>query len=252
MRTNPMRKLWADDKPVLNLFLSIPSSYIAEVAAHQGFDSLTVDLQHGLHDLDSATTSMQAISTTSTVPLARVQSLEPGAISAVLDRGAYGVICPMINTREEAENLVRYAKYPPHGERSFGPIRGLLYGGPDYVEHANDEIVTIAMIETREAIDNLDDILSVAGLDAVYIGPSDLALSLGYRPGVFDGNEEMSEAIDTVARIAAKHRKIAGSHAATPEMARRFVERGFRFVTVLSDAKHIGTAMGGIVKEFRD
>ena len=126
---------------------------------------------------------LQAISTTDTVPVVRVPWLEPGILMKALDAGAYGVICPMVNTREDAQKLVAWTHYAPRGTRSFGPVRATLYGGADYPQHANDTIVTFAMIETAQALDNLDDILSVEGLDAVYIGPSDLSLALGCTAG---------------------------------------------------------------------
>ena len=149
MRKNKLREIWASGGSVINGWLAIPSAFSAETMAHQGWDSLTVDLQHGVTDYQSAVTMFTAISTTNTVPMARVPWLEPGILMKVFDAGAYGVICPMVNTREDAERLVAYTHYPPIGTRSFGPIRGLLYGGSDYHEHANDTIVVFAMIETK-------------------------------------------------------------------------------------------------------
>ena len=128
--------------------------------AKQGWDSLTIDLQHGVVDYPSALQMFQAISTTETVPMARVNWNEPGQIMKILDAGCYGVICPMVSNRDEAEKFVQACMYPPKGYRSFGPIRGLLYGGPDYGEHANDEILKLAMIETKESLNNLDKIMT--------------------------------------------------------------------------------------------
>src|SRR6185369_12322396 len=161
VRENTLRKIWARGEAVVNGWLSIPSSFSAEVMAHQGFDSLTVDMQHGVVDYQTAVTMLQAISTTPTVPLARVPWLDPGILMKMLDAAVYGVICPMINSAEEARRLVSACRYPPKGMRSFGPIRALLYGGADYPKHANDTILVIAMIETRDALTNLDEILAV-------------------------------------------------------------------------------------------
>src|SRR5690625_5009825 len=183
MRKNHLKRLWAENKAAVNGWCAIPSSFSAEVMAHQGWDSLTIDLQHGMIDYQAAIPMLQAISTTSTVPMVRVPWLEPGILMKVLDAGAYGVICPMISTREDAERLVAACRYPPQGGRSSGPIRATLYGGADYPAHANGTVVVFAMIETRQALDNLDEIVAVEGLDAVYIGPSDLASALGYKPG---------------------------------------------------------------------
>jgi 4-hydroxy-2-oxoheptanedioate aldolase len=185
MRENRLRTLWKADQAAVNGWLAIPNSFSAEVMAHQGWDSLTIDLQHGVIDYAAMVTMLQAISTTATVPVVRVPWLEPGIIMKSLDAGAYGVICPMVSTREEAQRFIAYTNYAPRGTRSFGPVRATLYGGADYATQANDTIVRFAMIETAQALDNLDAILSVEGLDAIYIGPSDLSLALGCKP-VFD------------------------------------------------------------------
>src|SRR5262245_42460911 len=173
MRENRIRTLWREDKTVINGWLAIPSTFSAETMAHQGWDSLTIDMQHGIVDYQAAVHMLTALSTTETVPVVRVPWLDPGILMKVLDAGAYAVVCPMINTRADAELLISATHYQPRGTRSFGPARALLYGGPDYARHANDAIVVFAMIETKQALDNLDDILSVEGLDAVYIGPAD-------------------------------------------------------------------------------
>ena len=168
--------------------------------AHQGWDTLTVDLQHGVVEYAGMVTMLQAISTTPTVPLVRVPWLEPGIVMKSLDAGAYGVICPMVNGPDDAAKLVAWTHYAPRGTRSYGPVRALLYGGADYPEHANDTIVVFAMIETAKALDNLDAILSVEGLDAVYVGPSDLSLALGCKPSFDDVEPKVAQAIDHMSR----------------------------------------------------
>ena len=182
MRANKLKEIWARGDAVVNGWLSIPSAFSAEVMAHQGFDSLTIDMQHGVIDYQVAVTMLQGISTTGVMPLARVPWNDPARLMKILDAGAYGVICPMINTREEAEALVRACKYPPRGYRSWGPVRASIYAGADYGDHANDDIVVMPMIETAEAMKNLDEILSVPGIDAVYVGPADLSIALGCKP----------------------------------------------------------------------
>jgi 4-hydroxy-2-oxoheptanedioate aldolase len=237
MRPNRLRQLWAEDKAVHNGWLAIPNGFSAEVMAHQGWDSLTIDLQHGVIDYGQLLPMLQAISTTPTVPVVRVPWLEPGILMKVLDAGAYGVICPMINTREDAQKLVHYTHYAPQGTRSFGPIRASLYGGPDYPEQANKTIVTFAMIETAQALDNLDSILSVEGLDAIYIGPSDLSLSLGCKPVFDDVEPKAQQAIEHIVARAKAHGVVAGIHNGRADVARARVELGFRFVTLGSDAR---------------
>ena len=237
MRENRLRTLWKSGGAAVNGWLAIPNSFSAETMAHQGWDSLTIDLQHGVVDYQAMLPMLQAISTTNTVPVVRVPWLEPGILMKTLDAGAYGVICPMVNTREDAQRLVAYTHYAPRGTRSFGPVRALLYGGADYPEHANDTIVTFAMIETAQALDNLDDILSVEGLDAVYIGPSDLSLALGCRPVFDDVDPPVAQAIDHILERAKAHGLVAGIHNGRPDVALARIAKGFQFVTVSSDAR---------------
>jgi 4-hydroxy-2-oxoheptanedioate aldolase len=180
---------------------------------------------------------LTAISTTAVTPLVRVPWLEPGTIMKMLDAGAYGVICPMVNCREDAELLVSCCRYPPAGQRSFGPIRALLYGGPDYAKHANRAMVPFAMIETRRGLDNLDEILRVDGLAAVYIGPADLSLALGCEPKFDNESGPVLEAIELVVRKCREKKVIAGVHNLSPEYSLKMIDKGFRFVTIASDAR---------------
>ncbi len=220
MRENRLRTLWANDQAAVNGWLAIANSFSAETMAHQGWDTLTIDLQHGVVDYAAMVTMLQAISTTATVPIVRVPWLEPGILMKTLDAGAYGVICPMVNTREEAQRFVAYTSYAPKGTRSFGPVRALLYGGADYPAKANETIVRFAMIETAQALDNLDAILSVEGLDAIYIGPSDLSLALGCRPVFDDVDAPVAQAIDHILARAQAHGVKAGIHNGRPDVAK--------------------------------
>ena len=242
MRENRVKRIWREDGSVLNGWLHIPSSYAAEIMAHAGYDSITVDLQHGPPDFADALAMMQAISTTETVPLVRVPWNEPGTIMRLLDAGGYGVICPMINTREEAERFVGACRYPPRGYRSFGPYRATLYAGADYAEHADETVLAMAMIETREALRNLDDIMGVPGLDAVFVGPSDLGQSLGLGPGMDRAEPAVLEAIDAVLAAAERNGVEAGIFTGSVEYASRMLDKGFRFVTVLSDGRLLASA----------
>lgn len=251
MRDNALRKRWSDGGAAVNGWLAIPDGFSAEVMAHQGWDTLTIDLQHGVNDYAAMVSMLQAISTTPTVPLVRVPWLDPGMLMKALDAGAYGVICPMINTREQAQQLVAYTHYAPQGTRSFGPVRAVLYGGADYAQHANATIVTFAMIETAQALDNLDAILSVEGLDAVYIGPSDLSLSLGCKPAFDDVDPPVAQAIDHIVARARAHGIVAGIHNGTPEAALARIAKGFQFVTVSSDARLIAAGAQQVLTAMR-
>jgi 4-hydroxy-2-oxoheptanedioate aldolase len=234
---NPIKDAWRADRAVVNAWLSIPSAFGAEMMAKGGFDAVTVDMQHGIQDYASTVACMQAIAAHPVVPVVRVPWNEPGIIGKVLDAGAMGVICPMVNSAAEARALVEACRYPPLGQRSFGPIRAAIYGqGAGYFATANEDVAVIAMIETRQALDDLESILDVPGIDAVYVGPGDLGISLGLPPALDRQEPEMLAAYDRVLEQAGKRGIYAGIHNATPEYAHTMVERGFRFVTTTNDA----------------
>lgn len=251
MRENRLRTIWQAGGAVVNGWLAIANPFSAETMAHQGWDSLTIDLQHGVVDYAGMVGMLQAISTTPTVPVVRVPWLEPGILMKALDAGAYGVICPMVNSREDAQKLVAYTHYAPRGTRSFGPIRALLYGGADYPQQADATIVTFAMIETAAALDHLDEILSVEGLDAIYIGPSDLSLALGCRPAFDDLDPRAAEAVDHILARAQAHGVVAGIHNGTPESALARIAKGFQFVTIGSDARFMAAGAQQAVADMR-
>jgi|TARA_B100000401_G_scaffold396701_1_gene306383 4-hydroxy-2-oxoheptanedioate aldolase len=238
LRKNKLKQFIKEGKPIINGWLQIPSSFSAEVMAHQGWDSLTIDMQHGLVDYPNALQMLQVISTTEVTPLARVNWNEPGQIMKILDAGCYGVICPMVSNKSEAERFVQACMYPPKGYRSFGPIRGLIYGGSDYGNGANDEILKIAMIETKEALDKLDEIMSTPGVDGIYIGPADLSLAIGEKPS-FDNPEGTPQykKIVEILEHAKKNKIAAGIHNASAEYAKKMLDLGFNLVTIGSDQK---------------
>lgn len=252
MRDNNIRAIWKRGGAVINGWLGIPSSVAAENMAQAGWDSLTVDLQHGLVDYQTAVTMLQAISTTATVPLARVPWLEPGIIMKLLDAGAYGIVCPMINSRAECEAFVGACRYPPRGYRSSGPIRAALYGGADYHEKANETILAMAMIETAEALDHLDEILSTPGLDGIYVGPSDLSLSFGLPPGLDKSDERMLAALTKIVEGCKRHKVVPGIHTGSTAYAKKAIAMGFRFVTLLGDARLLTMAGQQVVREMRE
>jgi len=238
MRKNKLKEMFKKGKPIINGWLQIPSAFSAEVMAHQGWDSCTIDMQHGVIDYSNALNILQAISTTEVTPLARVNWNEPGQIMKILDAGCYGIICPMVSNRKEAENFTKACLYPSKGYRSFGPVRGLLYGGSDYAKNADNEIMKLAMIETKEALDKLEEILDTPNLDGIYIGPADLSLAVGEEPG-FD-KPENTKAYTQILRIlesAKKRNLLAGIHNGTAEYAKKMIDKGFNLVTVGSDQR---------------
>jgi len=252
VRENALKRLWQGGGAAVNGWLTIPSSFSAEVMAHAGWDSVTIDMQHGVVDYQAAVTMLQAISTTSAVPLVRVPWNDPSAIMKALDAGAYGVICPMVNSREEAERMVQACRYPPLGYRSSGPVRATLYAGADYQLHANETVLPFAMIETRTALDRLDEILSTPGLEALYVGPADLSFSLTGRYG-FDHPEgsALFEAIKHILAAAKRHGVVAGIHTGSPSYAAKMIELGFQLVSITSDSKLLADAARAAVEAAR-
>jgi 4-hydroxy-2-oxoheptanedioate aldolase len=243
LRKNKLKQIFKEGKAIINGWLEIPSSYSAEIMAHQGWDSLTIDMQHGAIDHSNLLEMFQAISTTDVVPMARLNWNEPGHIMKVLDSGAYGVICPMVSNRQQAEQFVQACIYPPKGYRSFAPTRAFMYGGSDYVDHANDEILKLAMIETKEALQELDKIMSTPGVDGIYIGPVDLSFAIGEKPS-FDNPEgsPQYEQIVNILKHAKKNNIIAGIHNSTSEYAKKMIDLGFQIVTVSSDKALVSDA----------
>jgi 4-hydroxy-2-oxoheptanedioate aldolase len=258
MRKNTLKEIWARGEAVINGWCSIPSSFSAEIMAHQGFDSITIDMQHGLVDYQVAVTMLQAISTTSVIPLTRVPWNDPAILMKSLDAGSYGVICPMINTPEEAEKLVAACKYPPRGFRSFGPIRAKYYGGGgthgggDYHEFADEETLVIPQIETREAIENLDDILQVPGISAIYIGPSDLSMALGKDPRKGQSDPEVVEARQLILETAKRYGIPAGIHTNSTQVATDMIKQGFQLTSLQSDDRFLMSKAKEEVRAVRD
>jgi 4-hydroxy-2-oxoheptanedioate aldolase len=251
MRPNHLKNVWKSGQPVLNGWCQIPHSLSTEVMCHQGWDSVTVDLQHSGVSEAEAITMLQAISTTDVVPMVRTPWNEPGVIMRLLDAGAYGIICPMINNRADAEEFVSACKYPPTGIRSNGPYRALMYGGNDYQAHANDEIVTLAMIETQEAMANLKEIVDTPGLDGVYIGPSDLAMSHGRPPELDHFEGPIVPLIARVREEAHAAGKVAGLHGASAKYAIRMINEGFNLVTPTSDIRLVATGAAKMVTDIK-
>lgn len=235
MRPNTVKERLLKGESIINGWLGIPSTLSAEIIGLSGFDSVTVDLQHGMIGFDSALAMLQALSGTPAIPIVRVPVNDGPQIMRALDAGAYGIICPMISTPEQARRFVSACRYPPNGDRSFGPSRGFLYGGADYYQHADNTILTLAMIETQQGLDNLDDILSVEGLDGVFIGPNDLCLALGEPPSSESGAPVVVEAIAHILSRAQVHGKIPGIFCSSGEAAAMRIAQGFRFVVPGND-----------------
>jgi 4-hydroxy-2-oxoheptanedioate aldolase len=215
--------------------VSVDSPYLAEVQSYCGYDAVTVDLQHGMFGIDSAVTLLQAVSAGPATPLARCPSHDPATIGKLLDAGAYGIICPGVDDAAQAAAFVRACRYPPTGARSFGPSRGLLYGGPDYGAHADQSILTWAMIESAQAMSNLEAILDTPGLDGIYVGPNDLAFALGEPPGQPEPPPRVADALVRIAEATNAAGRWAGIFCVDGSMARRMIDIGYQLVTPGND-----------------
>ncbi len=228
-----LREQWNAGATTLGVWLTIPSTVSAEVAARTKYDYVCLDTQHGAIDYQTSVAMAQAILLGGGHPIARVPWNEPGIIGKTLDAGIEGVIVPMVNTVEQAEAVVQAARYPPLGSRSYGPVIAGLRR-PDHHGWSTDGIAVIPMIETVEAMSNLDAILAVPGVDAIYVGPADLSASLGLKPQNNDGEKLFDDALVTIASACKRAGVIPGIHTTAPLVAKR-IEQGFRMITVTSD-----------------
>ncbi len=241
-----------NNKPIINGWLSIPNSFTAEAMSKMGWDSLTIDLQHGQSDYSNSISMLQAISSSEVTPFVRVPWNEPGIIMKMLDLGALGIIAPMINSKKQCEEFVSYCYYPQLGQRSFGPMRAQLIYGSDYYENANKQIISLAMIETKDAVDNIDDILSVPNLSGVYIGPGDMNSSYGSKPQFDIKKDPVYSNIKMIADKANASGKIAGIHNGTTEYAKDMINIGYKFVTVSSDFRSMSSHAQQVLNEMKD
>src|SRR5258708_14103144 len=239
MRPNKIKQMWRDGKCVTLGWLSVSHGFTAEVMARQGFDALCVDLQHGTAERKDVGPMLQAISQTDTVPVVRVAWNEPAAIMKALDLGAYGIIVPLVNTAAEAAQAVAACRYPPVGMRSNGPVRAVHYGGGEYVANGNDEIVSMAMIERKEGLANLDAICATPGLDAVYMGPADLSFALGLAPRGDNPDPLHLATCDKIRETAHKHGIKCVMHCAGAAFAAGAGKGGVGMVVLSSDASRL-------------
>lgn len=220
-------------------WVTMPEPLVAEAIARCGFDCVVLDMQHGLLDTGSVMTAIGAVALAGKPAAVRIATGDAATAGRVLDMGAEAVIAPMVNSAEEARLLAAATKYPPVGERSWGPMRAMTLAGidqpQDYLESANRSGVTFAMIETRQALDGLDAILAVDGIDGVFVGPFDLSVSLSAGRQLAPGDAAVGEAIGRIAGRAAAAGKVAGIHAPSPERAQALRDIGYRFITIAAD-----------------
>lgn len=242
MRENQLRRIWAQGRPVLNAWCSLGGAMVAEAMAAQGWDALTIDTQHGVIGYTEMVAMLQAATASGVTPLVRVSWNAPGEIMRALDAGAYGVICPMVSTPAEAAAFVGACRYPPAGHRSYGPTRAALVAGADYAQHANAEMLALAMIETAEGLENVEAIAATPGLDGIYIGPSDLSLSLGGQPNQDSQDPTLLAAFERILAACKAAGKRVGVHTTSIAYSQQMIAMGFDLVTVGADLRWL---MGG-------
>jgi len=235
---NPLLQRWARGTASLGAWMTTADPQVAEFLASCGFDEVCVDQQHGLGDPASLAAAFRAIELQGAVPTTRVPSNDPALIGKSLDLGALGVIVPMVETTEQAARAVDAVRYAPGGHRSAGPLRGPIMRAAG-AQADFEQIAVIVMVETAEGLRNVDEIAATAGVDAIYVGPADLAVSLGLSWDPDDWRESQARihetAIDQVRESCQRHNVIPGIHCANGTIARRYLEQGFRMLTVASD-----------------
>jgi 4-hydroxy-2-oxoheptanedioate aldolase len=239
---NPIREVWEAGRTAFGLWSVVPGSFGAEILARTGVDYVCVDQQHGIIGYDAMVPMLQAIETGGAAPITRVLSGDPYGIMKSLDAGAWGVIVPLVNSAADAQSAVAACRYPPRGVRSFGPSRAAGVVGSGDPEVLDAEALCFVMVETREALERVDEIAATPGLDGIYVGPSDLALSLGLTPTLEVREDEHAEAVERVREACARNGIAAGIQASSGEWARRHAEAGFDMVTVATDASLLGGA----------
>ncbi|MEO9803137.1 MAG: aldolase/citrate lyase family protein [Reichenbachiella sp.] len=233
---NEVKDRLKEGRPIANGWLHIPSGWTAEVMATAKWDALTVDLQHGMIGFDTALQMLQAISTSNLVPMARVGWNRPEQIMKLLDAGAMGIICPMVNSREECESFVQACKYPPSGIRSMGPTRAKLLHGDEYLEKANEQVLTLAMIETTEAVRNLKEILNVDGLDGIFVGTGDLKQSIKAENPNGNIQKLLDSALNMIVEQTQKKQRIPGIWSPSLEVAKVMMNKGYQLISFMSDS----------------
>ncbi len=251
MRPNQTKRLLQAGRSAVGTFCLGGSPLLAEVLGQAGFDFVIVDLQHGENSAGNLVGMLQAVSCTPATPLVRVATDQPTDIQRALDMGAYGLVVPMVNTRAQAEAILESVHYAPRGARSWGPLRGLLYGGGDYFANAHEELLVIAMLETAEAIENASEILSVPGIDGCFIGPNDLSIALGFPSELTEYPQAVEAAMSTVREAASVTGKAPGIYTASPAAAKNRLTQGFRFVCVNNDFGMVHAAAAATIKAIR-
>ncbi|CAN5197935.1 aldolase/citrate lyase family protein [soil metagenome] len=237
-------------KTLLNAWCAMPGTMSTEVMAFQDWDVLTVDLQHGILDYQVAVEMVRTIQGRGKPVMARIPWIDPIPAMKMLDAGVSGLICPMVSRPEHAQEFVSYCRYPPKGIRSFGPTRAAL-GDPDYAATANDRVICAVQIEEKAAMDALDEIAAVDGVDMLYVGPADLGLTHGMKPQMDHEASEMLAMYDKIIAACDRHNLVPAIQTVSPDYAARMHAMGFRFITIASDLRILASATKALIDRAR-
>ena len=235
MSTFPIFEKWKTNKPTVNVFLRINNSYVAELVTQLDFDAVTLDLQHGLIELEHSLPMLQAMHKEK-FPMMRIAANDPAAIMKLLDIGAKGIICPLINTRADAEKFVNACFYPPIGYRSYGPLRANLPARPTYMQDYKNDIMTFAQIETKESLDNLEEIATTKNLSGLYVGPYDLSISLGMSKLADFSDASFMEHIKRILAVSKKYNLLTAIQCYNEADAAMLANMGYSMVTPLEES----------------
>lgn len=232
MRPNRVRECWLEKRPASCLWIDVGWPLSAEALASLPFDAFVLDLQHSLIDRSLVVPMLQALSVGRGAPMVRVSRNDTAEIGFVLDAGAYGVICPQIESAEDCARFVAACRYAPRGTRSWGPTRGQMYGGPDYFDEYDRNILKIALIETVKGVENMEAIAATPGIDMLYVGPNDLTIDYGGKPTYVAEDPRVIAAMNRSIDVARRHGIRCGTYAGNPEVARAAVDKGYDLVSV--------------------
>jgi len=241
-----------EGKPSIGSWLTLDSSLVAGIMARTGFDWLMIDTEHGTMDYKGMLSAIQAILPTPTVPLVRVAWNDGALIKIALDAGAMGVLIPMVMNKEEAKMAVEAVRFPPMGRRSYGGLAVQIFYGEDYFPRANEEILLALQIEHIEAVGRCEEICEVEGFDLIFIGPNDLASSMGLLGTPFKENPDWQKAVERVLRTAKEMGKPVGIHATSTEEVKHFIQKGFQFVALSTDAQLLRQSLKECVDKLKD
>lgn len=242
MYLNDTKKALTENKAVLGTFVCLNSTAVCEVLARSGFNYLVIDMEHGLMGIDTASDMIMTMNGTGVTPIIRVQQNEESIINRALGAGAYGIMIPLVNSVEEAKRAVKACKYPPDGIRGVGPGHMSLFGLDlkNYLENANKQVLTILQVEHIDAVNSIDEITEIEGIDVIFVGPSDLASSMNLLGHPDDPS--VQEAIEKVLKTCLKKKITAGIYCNSPEVAIKRIKEGFQFITYGLDARFLSIA----------